>query len=199
MTQSIHRPVTIEISQSTYDRLKELAVPFEDTPETVIVTLLDERRASGRHHQADNSNGRSLAAQDKAPHPDIVVENPARPRSLKHTKVARAEVDGRELVKPNWTNIRQALVTKALTDCGYSLRQLLAVCPVNAVAGVKSDEGYTPYEDLGISIQGQDANHAWQAAAAVAMALGVSVEVRFQWRTKPDALHPGKWGVLAID
>ena len=192
--------VAIEISESTYDRLRRHAVPFEDTPESVIVRLLEERSSGGQHHQPDDNGERDLVAPDQGPHPDIVIENPARPPSLRHTKVTRAEVDGSEVVKPNWTKIRQALVTKAArTDHGYSLHQLLAVCPVNAVEGVKTDEGYTFYETLGISIQGQDANHAWQAAATVAKALGVSVEVCFQWRTKPDAAYPGKWARLAIE
>ena len=70
---------------------------------------------------------------------------------------------------------------------------------MNAQEGVKADEGYTHYKDLDLSIQGQDANHAWQAAAALAKALRIPVKVWFQWRTKPDAKFPGKRSLLAID
>ena len=81
---------------------------------------------------------------------------------------------------------------------GYNLRRMLEVCPMNAVETRKNNEGYTYYEDLGVSIQGQDANHAWQATAALARALNVGVKVWFQWRTKPDAAQPGKWGLLTV-
>ena len=127
------------------------------------------------------------------------IDNPFDPPSLKHTKVLRAEVADRQTSKANWTTVRQSLVEIALRQRGYNLRQLLEICPVNAQEGAKADEGYTHYEDLGLSIQGQDANHAWQAAAALAQALRIPVKVWFQWRTKPDAKFPGKRSLLAID
>ena len=117
---------------------------------------------------------------------------------LKHTSVRRAEVDGREVVGANWTRVRQSMVTIALDQLGYDLHRLLEFCPMNAVEGVKTDEGYTHYPKLGVSIQGQDARRAWQAAAAVARELELSVEVWFQWRVKSDAKHPGKRGILTI-
>ena len=46
----------------------------------------------------------------------------------------------------------------ALDRGGYNLRRLLAVCPMNAVETRKNNEGYTYHEDLGLSIQGPDAN-----------------------------------------
>jgi len=101
--------------------------------------------------------------------------------------------------RANWTTVRQSLIEIAFRQRGYNLHQLLEVCPVNAQEGVKADEGYTPCEDLGVSIQGQDANHAWQAAAALAKALRIPVRVWFQWRTRPDAKFPGKRSLLAID
>ena len=129
---------------------------------------------------------------------DVAIDDPFDPPSLKHAKVLRAEVDGREVAKANWTIMRQSVVAIALGQANNNLRRLLEVCPINAVDGIKKDEGYTYYENLGVSIQGQDANHAWQVAAAPARALGVSVKVWFQWRTKPDAAYPGKWSLLSI-
>ena len=117
---------------------------------------------------------------------------------LKHTRVRRAEVDGREVAGANWTRVRQSVVTIALDQLGYDLHRLLEFCPMNAVVGVKTDEGYTHYPKLGVSIQGQDAKHAWQAAAAMARELGLSVQVWFQWRAKSDAKHPGKRGIVTI-
>ena len=46
MSLTIEDVVTIKVSRETYDCLKKLAVPFEDTPESVIVKLLDEKATS---------------------------------------------------------------------------------------------------------------------------------------------------------
>ena len=81
------------------------------------------------------------------------------------------------MAKANWTVVRHGVVAIALDQGGYTLRRLLGVCPMNAVDGIEDDQGYSHYEDLGVSIQGQDADHAWRAAAATAWALGVTVSV----------------------
>ena len=185
----------IDVSQETYDRLQQRAVAFEDTPESVIVKLLDESEAQGH---APTGRPRGKADGEDDPEIDIAVDDPFNPPSLKHTKVLRAEVDGRDVVKANWTRVRQTVVTRAVHQEGYNLRRLLQVCPINAVDTPKNDEGYTCYGDLGVSIQGQDANHAWRATAALARALGVHVRVWFLWRTKPAAEHPGKLGLLTV-
>ena len=203
MTATIETVMTIEIRRVTYDRLQERAVPFEDTPETVITKLLDQDGGSDGGNEPDGglkangSDGEEERA-NKVAGVDVVVDDPFDPPSLKHTKVLRAEVDGKELAKANWSLVRQAVLEIALGPRGYDLRQLKQVCAVNAVEGVKNDEGYTYYQDLGVSIQGQDAGHAWQATAAAARALGVAVRVWFHWKSKPEAAHPGKWGMLVI-
>ena len=195
--------VTIEISKQTYDRLKRKADPFEDTPDSVIAGLLDEDDARSGMHSDDFpvASGTDVApgpATHAEPDVDIVVDHPLAPPSLKHAKVLRAVVNGREVAKPNWTNVRQSVVTIALAEARHDLQWLLGVCPLNAVPGVKNDEGYTHYPELGVSIQGQNAPNAWVAAASAARALGVPVKVWFQWRARPDAKYPGKRGLLTV-
>ena len=213
MAVNIKRVRKVEVSQETYDRLQQRAVPFEDTPESVIVKLLDESRVEGHRGSGRVSSetdcGREVAtaaqrgasAQPFGPgaEVDVAISDPFSPPSLKHTKVLCAEVDGQEVTKANWATVRHAVVAIALDRGGYNLRRLLEVCPMNAIAPPKYDEGYSYYQDLGLSIQGQDANHAWQATAAMARALGLRVKVRFQWRAKTDAEYPGKLGLLTID
>ena len=214
MAVNIKRVRKIEVSLETYDRLQRRAVPFEDSPDSVIVRLLDQSGTEGDGSAAGEcaTNGTDSgcdAALVAVPAEsaqgfgadaeiDVAVDDPFNPPSLKHTKVLRAEVDGREVPKANWTSVRHAVVTMAIDKGGYNLRRLLEVCPMNAVETRKNNEGYTYYEDLGVSIQGQDANHAWQATAALARALSVGVKVWFHWRTKPDAAQPGKWGLLTV-
>lgn len=203
MALDAKRMVSIEISQETYSRLQQRAVPLKDSPDTVIARLLNECERSMNEPRPQPASqglggGPSQLGDDVAP-ADITIDNPFDPPSLKHTKVLRAEVADRQTYKANWTTVRQSLVEIAVRQRGFNLRQLLEICPMNAQEGVKADEGYTHYKDLDLSIQGQDANHAWQAAAALAKALRIPVKVWFQWRTKPDAEFPGKRSLLAID
>ena len=214
MAVKIRHVRKIEVSLETYDRLQRRAVPFEDSPDSVIARLLDKSGREGDGATAGegaaiekdgggdvlsgSGEGGSAQAFGADSGIDVAVDDPFSPPSLKHTKVLRAEVDGREVPKANWTAVRHAVVAMALDQGGYNLRRLLEVWPMNAVETRKNDEGYSYYEDLGLSIQGQDANHAWQATAAVARALSVGVKVWFQWRTKPDAAHPGMRGLLNV-
>ena len=194
--------VSIEISPETYSRLQQRAIPLKDSPDTVIARLLNESEHNAAEpftQTLDQGLGGSLPQLNgNVAETDITIDNPFDPPSLKHTKVVRAEVGGRQIPNPKWTTVRQSLVEIALRQQGYDVRQLMEVCPINALEGMKTDVGFTHYEDLGVSIQGQDSNHAWQATAALARALRLPVTVWFRWRTKPDAKHPGKRGLLAI-
>ena len=60
------------------------------------------------------------------------------------------------------------------------------------------DEGFRYYSDLGISVQGQDANGAWRAACHIAQNLGLPLTVTFVWREKEGAAFPGITGRFHI-
>ena len=167
------------------------AAPHRNTDK---ISSIVRTSANGVEGPAEPRPGGEDPAADFSFHD--ILEPPA--DLLKHTRVHRAEVDGREVARANWTKVRQSVVAIALDRLGYDLYRLLEFCPMNVVEGVKTDEGYTHYPELGVSIQGQDARHAWQAAAAVARELELSVKVWFQWRAKSDAKHPGKRGILTI-
>ena len=197
----------IEVSGQTYKRLIQKMVRFEDTPDTVIARLLDESVSRATEPRSPES-GPIANGVEGPTEPQPGGEDPAVDFSfhdifeppadlLKHTTVRRAEVDGREIVGANWTRVRQSMVTIALDQRGYDLHRLLEFCPMNAVEEVKTDEGYTHYSELGVSIQGQDATRAWRAAAAVARELELSVKVWFQWQANPKAKHPGQQGIIS--
>jgi hypothetical protein len=52
--------------------------------------------------------------------------------------------------------------------------------------------------ELGISIQGQDANGAWRAACHIAQKLGLQLSATFVWREKEGAAFPGITGRFSI-
>ena len=47
---------SIELSETTYNRLKDLAEPFVDTPETVIRRLMDQKNLDLRDNENSYSN-----------------------------------------------------------------------------------------------------------------------------------------------
>ena len=192
MTRITDDPVSIIVSRQTYDRLQSLAVPLEDTPDTVIAKLLDMQDKNRPPQPAPRSN------TDNYREVDIVVPNPLDPPSLKHTKLLRAEIAGNDMTKPNWNALRQRIIEIALERSDGDLRWLQENCPINAVEGHKVDEGFAHYPAIGFSIQGQDANHAWQSTATLAATLDISVKAWFQWRVRNGAVHPGKRGLLEV-
>ena len=70
---------------------------------------------------------------------------------------------------------------------------------VNFVEGEKSNEGYRFLSDVGLSVQGQDANGAWKAACHVAQQLGRELKAVFIWREKEGAAFPGVTGEFHIE
>ena len=60
-----------------------------------------------------------------------------------------------------------------------------------------SNEGYKPISEIGISVQGVDADHAWEYALRLAIHLRVPVKAEIEWRQKDAAAHPGERGFMA--
>ena len=69
---------------------------------------------------------------------------------------------------------------------------------MNFVDGQKNDEGYRYLPDVGISIQGQDANGAWKAACHIAQQLGFPLTVTFVSREKESAAFPDVTGRFTL-
>jgi hypothetical protein len=68
---------------------------------------------------------------------------------------------------------------------------------VNFVEGQKSDEGYRFLSDVGISVQGQDANGAWRGACHVAQQIGCELKTTFIWREKGRCCVSGDDGTVS--
>jgi hypothetical protein len=64
--------------------------------------------------------------------------------------------------------------------------------------GEKTSEGFRFLSDVGLSVQGQDANGAWKGACHVAQQLGCALKVTFIWRDKDEAAFPGVKGEFVI-
>ena len=181
---------SVDLSPTTFSRLQTHAVPLVDTIESVITRLLDAYEAkSGTPIAPTDSDGDSTARQF----------NPNTPPNLRHTKALAIEFGGKPLARGevNWNGLLNAAVREARAKAKSSadLKKLLIV---NFVEGQKSDEGYRFLSDVGISVQGQDANGAWKGACHVAQQLGCELKATFVWREKEGAAFPGTTGQFHI-
>ena len=190
------KKVTIRIRKSTLDQLKQYAEPLEDTVDTVIGKILEKIALL-----SSGSKGRcSQAERDRGSDEIIKVRDPFQPPNLKHTKVLNSFVDEFEIEEPTWKTVRDSVIEFAFDQGDYDLQRLRRDCPVvNVIEGARDDSGFEFLEQLGISIQGQDAEHSWQAAASLAKKLNIALHVTFHWRHKQGAAYPGKKGRLTVN
>lgn len=179
-------PHTIELPDDLFAKLQKHAVPFVDTPITVIeraVNALEE----GDEEPAD-TRGRPRTF------------NPAAPPNLTFTKPRSAVVNGRPLPysQAYWNAIMFEVIKEAAKR-RTSTQDLLDLITVNSQPGERHDNGFTFIKEAGLSIQGQDANGAWRQTYVIASSIGISVEIIFAWQNNPKAAMPNTVGSFHVD
>jgi len=175
----------IRISDGTYERLQRHAVPFVDTPETVIGRLL-EFYESHEQSQSGAPKARPRAASgefDPDNHPD-----------LHHTRVIVAEFDGRQAY--GWNELVRVAHQRALEHLG-TFEALRSASLSNIAKGQRGVQGFHYTREMDVSIQYADANIAWRNSLHLARKLGCAVRAQFEWRNKKGAVLPGQPGVLS--
>jgi hypothetical protein len=181
---------SVELSPQTFARLQAHAVPLVDSIESVINRIVDYYEAKG---------GKPVSASERDGSENVRQFTPATPPSLKHTKVLTVEFCGKTLEhsQAKWNGLLVAAVreAKARAKSPSAFKRLVIV---NFVDGQKTDEGYRFLSDVGISVQGQDADASWRAACHIAQHLGCQLQVTFAWRQKEGAAFPGTIGQFSI-
>lgn len=179
---------SVMLSEKSFNELKSLAEPFVDTPESLIAELISaevQRRGKSiaipGSPKSNGSSGRRLS--------------PDTHESLKHTRLLAAAVGDREIHRPKWNSLRDYLHVVGLKKLG-SFVELRKASGANIRQGKYEEDGYKYLPDADISIQGADANLAWSQSLRLARALGVRLQVEFEWRNKSDAAHPGEIGTI---
>ena len=182
---------TIELTAETFARLQKHAVPLVDTLETVVNRILDVYEKSGATRKDEDLE----SDVDLAPVGDIKDYSWSSPPGLTHTKVLTAVFGKVRLSRAdtNWNGILNEAVRIA-KNRAKSEDDFKRLILVNFVMGRKEDEGYRFLPDIGVSVQGQDANAAWKATAYIAKQVKCPFEIIFTWRMKEEAAHPGTTG-----
>jgi hypothetical protein len=143
----------------------------------------------------ESKSGAPVAVGDSAEPSTARQFSANTPPDLTHTKVLAIEFDGKPLARgeANWNGLLNAAIRAARAKA-KSTDELKKLVVVNIVAGRKFDEGYRFLSDIGISVQGQDANGAWR----VAQRLGCKLKATFIWREKEGAAFLGTTGQVHI-
>jgi hypothetical protein len=178
----------VELTDATFKRLQDLAEPLVDTIETVIEKLVDA------HEQKPSVQNGSLNSAQSATEPRRF--DALSPPDLTHTKLLSAKLNGTYLREVKWNQLLVEAIRRARKHASTD-DQLRRLIPVNFVTGKRDNDGYHFYSDIGLSVQGQEANTAWKGAHHIARQLGISIEAEFQWRVKDGAAHPGVTGRLS--
>jgi hypothetical protein len=177
--------ITIEISETLYQRLQKHAVPFVDTPVTVIERWAD-------HFEAKSSDA------IKKPLPNIISDrpnkkfNPIQPPDLFHT---RSQGNFGSIAFSNWNDLLRVAHIEAFAKA-KSFEELRIITHAQVRKGSHSDSGYHFVPEIGISIQGVDANHAWRYSLRLAQYLKTPLRALVEWRNNEKAAHPGTSGIL---
>jgi hypothetical protein len=95
-----------------------------------------------------------------------------------------------------WNPLLLAAVREAKKTLTKDQVKALLIC--NHTLGKKEDNGYKYLDDVGLSIQGQDANNAWKATYCILTAIKAPVEVVFNWQDNPKAASPGATGKFSV-
>jgi hypothetical protein len=173
----------VTLEASTIERMKAYAEPLVDNFDTVILKgldALDILKAKNEEKPAER------------------VLNPAAPPNLAFTTVKSIIFAGKRFgaAETYWNPLLHAVIRESLKHLTKEQMRNLLTC--NYVAGKKEDHGYKYLNDVGISVQGADANNAWKAIYNILKAIKVPVEVTFVWQDNPKAVSPGATAKLNV-
>jgi len=184
----------INISQSLYDRIKGLAEPFVDTPESVITRCVDLYASS---HGGSKAVGAPVGNGAVS---ILTFPGDAAP-DLTFSRILSVKLDGVALNKSSlyWNTLMYDVVAVAAKKLKSmeKLKQLILVNYVDGEGSQKQGYRYIPAAEL--SVQGQDANAAWKTIFHIVKSLGMKIDVVFMWENKDKALHPGERGQMTLE
>lgn len=176
---------TITLSDATFAKIKSHAEPLVDDADSVISRLCDFCTA----HKGGglDVNGNS-ATQN-------FITLRVGSRELTHTRLLSARVDGAAMHRPDWNSLTRDMHVMAKTRLG-TFEAVRKATRANLRQGRFEENGYRYLPEVDFSIQGSDANNSCESAFGLARAMNIPLHVRFEWREKEEAAHPGRTGVI---
>jgi DNA-binding phage protein len=185
----------VPLSEPLYAKLKEMAEPFVDTPETVISKAIDFYLA---HHHSLQAGAKTATSGQLFT--GAMIFQPDAPPDLSFTRPVAIEFAGTKFDKPMlyWNPLLFEIVRVAATKI-HNIDQLKQMLLCNYVDGDNGKEnGYRFIPEAGLSVQGQAANPAWKTIVHLLKTLGLNLSVTFVWEDKSKAAFPGKTGKMTF-
>lgn len=180
--------IKLEIPESLFTRIQKHAIPFVDlTPISVI-----ERWADHFEGQVVQTKGQSVPSLQPL---DPVGRNlnPMTPPDLMHTR-CRGTFGNVSFRK--WNDLVRIAHIQAFKKA-QSFDTLKTLTHAQIRKGDHSgDSGYHFVPEVGFSIQGVDANHAWLYALRLAQYLKSPLRASIEWRHNEKAAFPGEMGLI---
>lgn len=181
---------TFDLGADLIERLKKHAVPYEDrTPVDTIRRILDQLEA-GSQSAAPSLEGENGARQGTS---ELAQLDVRKPPNLHH---ARVHGTIGPYTFSNWNDLLRIAHKLGFEKAG-SFEELKKISAAPMRPGEHDDSGFTYLPELGFSLQGLDANRAWEYAIHLAKRIPVPVEAVVQWRHTEKAAHPGESARLA--
>jgi hypothetical protein len=174
----------VNLEASTIERMKTYAEPLVDTLDSVILKGLDAIDM--------------LNAKSNEPSSAERIFNPASPPNLSYTTVKSVMWKGKRLspAESYWNPLMLLAIKELPKHMTKEQARALILC--NKVTGRKEDNGFRYVDEVGISIQGQDANNAWKTTYNILQAIKLPIEVIFAWQDNPKAVSPGALGKFNV-
>lgn len=154
-------------------------MPEQPIPETI--------HPQDFHHSAGVVSNQSVTHRASSGAIPLNVDNPG---DLHFTKV-EGTIDGEYGRK--WKDLVAIGIRRAVRS-GDNVRSLNADLPAKIREGIYTNEGYSPIEDLNLSVQGMDANNAAKTLVMLAKKLNCQLELIVSWYGKSS--RTGKQGVI---
>lgn len=174
---------TLEIPPQLFERLQKLAIPLVDTLVTVIERLAD-------HYEATASI--PVKEMSSTPSNGVRKFDPIKPPNLLHTQVAGTFGD---VPFRKWSELVHIAHIEAFKQAG-SFEALRTATSSQIRKGEHDDSGFRYIPDIGISVQGVDAPHAWNYSLRLAQYTKKPIKASVTWRNKEKAAFPGESAVI---
>lgn len=194
-------PHMVQISDDLYIKLQSLAVPFVDTPESVIDRAVDrmlhESARDGEGPPATYTVKSSPARANINPHTSahggdkVMTFESTKLPDVTHTTFLAGVVASTEV--QDWNHLSLVVHTEVFRKVG-SVEALRRASTANIKPGSHFDHGFKSAQGLPFSLQGAEANKACSIAFRLAQEHGIPVKAEFRWQNKEKAAFPGSVG-----
>jgi hypothetical protein len=111
--------------------------------------------------------------------------------SLKHTRLLEVAFDGVPIEHPSWNDLAKHAHIVGRKRLG-SFEALRAATHANIRNGQYDGPGFVYLKDADVSVQGMDADKAWDSAQGIAKAINARLSAVVLWRDKLGAANPGQ-------